>query len=128
MNIKTNLTQQDYKNLIQEAHADILHYKSHKPIKIFINDNEIIGEMQCLGVKLTDGRTTMTGKYVPPYMRFAFKVIFDSNDIDLVKMILESKDVIVDDKKYYVGDYTLKDKTFNLKFISYNLESQVQIE
>ena len=121
MNIKTNLTQQDYKNLIQEAQSDILNHFSHKPIKMDIENNEIIGEMQCLGVKLTDGSRTIEGKYVPLYMKFAFKVIFDSDNIDLVKMILENENVIVDDKKYYVGDYTLQNKIFNLKFISYDL-------
>lgn len=127
MKITTDLTKDDYQKLIMEAHCDILNHISHKPIKMNIKNNEIIGEMQCLGVNLTDGGITIEGKYVPPYMRFAFKVIFDSDNIDLVKMILESKDVIVDDKKYYVGDYTLQNKIFNLRFISYDLfKSEVE--
>lgn len=127
MKITTDLTKDDYQKLIMEAQCDILNNISHKPIKMNIENNRIIGEMQCLGVKLTNGGRTIKGKYVPPYMKFAFKVIFDSDNIDLVKMILESKDVIVDDKKYYVGDYTLQNKIFNLRFISYDLfKSEVE--
>ena len=46
---------------------------------------------------------------------------FESDNVDLVKEMLESQNVCVDNKEYYVGDYYLKDKNFDMKFISYNL-------
>lgn len=39
----------------------------------------------------------------------------------IIAEMLESQNVYVDNKKYYVGDYYLKDKNFDMKFISYNL-------
>ena len=61
MKIITDLTKDDYQKLIMEAQCDILNHISHKPIKMNIENNEIIGEMQCLGVKLTDGGRTIEG-------------------------------------------------------------------
>ena len=121
MKITTYLTKEDYQNLIEEAKENILHHTSHKPVKMNIENNEITGDMQCLGVKSSEGDITLEGKYVPPIIKFGFRVVFNLDNVDLVKNILESKDAIIDDKKYYVGDYYVQDKTFNLKFITYDL-------
>ena len=122
--ITTNLTEKDYLKLIEEARGDILNHTSHKPIKILINNYEIIADMQCLGVKISDGGRTIEGKFVPPIMKFGFRISFENDKIDLVKEILESQNVCVDNEEYYVGDYSLKNKIFNLKFISYDLYEQ----
>lgn len=44
MRITTNLTKEDYLVLIEEARGDILKHTSHKPIKMIIDDYEIIDE------------------------------------------------------------------------------------
>ena len=119
--ITTNLTEKDYSKLIEEARGDILNHTSHKPIKMIIGNYEIIADMQCLGVKISDGGITIEGKFIPPIMKFGFRIIFESDNVDLVKEMLESQNVCVDNKEYYVGDYYLKDKNFDMKFISYNL-------
>lgn len=99
MKITTDLTKDDYQKLIVEAQCDILKHISHKPIKMNIENNEIIGEMQCLGVKLTDGGRTIEGKIVPPHMKFAFRVIFDSDNICLAKNLNHLVEIIVEEKK-----------------------------
>ena len=119
--ITTDLTGKDYLKLIEEAKEDIYKHTSHKPIKMLINSNEIIADMQCLGVKIAEGSRTIEGKFVPPVMKFGFRINFESDNIDLVKEMLESQNIYVDNEKYYVGDYYLKEKMFNMKFISYDL-------
>ena len=119
--ITTDLTGKDYLTLIEEARGDILNHTSHKPIKMLINNYEIIADMQCLGVKISDGGRTFEGKFIPPIMKFGFRIIFEIDNVDLVKEILESQNVCVDNEEYYVGDYYLKEKMFNMKFISYDL-------
>ena len=121
MKITTDLTEEDYLTLIEEARGDILKHTSHKPIKMIIGNYEIIADMQCLGVKLSNSGRTLEGKFILPVMKFGFRIIFESNNVGLVKEILESKNVCVDNEEYYVGDYYLKDKNFDMKFISYNL-------
>ncbi|MDD7757774.1 MAG: hypothetical protein PUJ51_25290 [Clostridiales bacterium] len=121
MKITTDLTEKDYSKLIEEARGNIINYTSHKPIKMIIDNYEIIADMQCLGVKIGDGGRTIEGKFIPPIMKFGFRIIFESDNVDLVKEILESQNVCVDNKEYYVGDYYLKGKNFDMKFISYNL-------
>ena len=122
--IATDLTEKDYLRLIKEARGDILNHISHKPIKMLINNYEIIADMQCLGVKISDGGRTIEGKFIHPIMKFGFRISFESDNVDLVKEILESQNVCVDDIEYYVGDYYLKGKNFNLKFISYDLNEK----
>ena len=121
MKITTDLTEKDYLTLIEEARGDILKHTSHKPIKMIISNYEIIADMQCLGVKISDSGRTIAGKFIPPIMKFCFIISFESDNFDLVKEILESQNVCVDNKEYYVGDYYLKGKNFDMKFISYNL-------
>ena len=121
MKITTDLTEKDYLTLIEEARGDIINHISHKPTKMIINNYEIIADMKCLGVKLSDGSRTIEGKFVPPIMKFGFRISFESDNVDLVKEILESQNVFVDNEEYYVGDYYLKEKMFNMKFISYDL-------
>ena len=74
-----------------------------------------------MGVKINDGGRTIEGKFIHPIMKFGFKIIFEIDNVDLVKEMLESQNVFVDNKEYYVGDYYLKGKNFDMKFISYNL-------
>ena len=119
--IATDLTENDYLRLIEEARGDVLNHTSHKPIKMFINNYEIIADMQCLGVKMSDGGRTIEGKFIPPIIKFGFRISFECDNIDLVKEVLESQNVYVDNKKYYVGDYRLKEKMFCMKFVSYDL-------
>lgn len=121
MKIITDLTKEDYLTLIEEARGDILTHTSHKPIKMLINNYEIIADMKCLGVKISDGGRTIEGKFISPIMKFGFRIIFESDNVDLVKEILKSEDIYVDNEKYYFGDYYLKEKMFNMKFISYDL-------
>lgn len=132
MNIKTNLTNDDYSFLISMAKESFEHnHTSRKLIKFVVSesliDGEIFGEMICYGVKLDNGSITIDGKFCPPLMVFAFKVVFDSNNVDLVKELLDSKYVIVDNKRYYVGDYsdmvsTTSDRTkFTINLISYDM-------
>ena len=121
MKITTDLTEEDYLVLMEEARGDIINHTSHKPIKMIIGNYEIIADMQCLGVKISDGGRTIEGKFIPPIMKFGFRISFESDNVDLVKEMLESQNVCVDDKEYYVGDYYLKEKMFNMKFISYDL-------
>ena len=121
MKITTDLTEKDYLTLIEEARGDILNYTSHKPIKMLINNYEIIADMHCLGVKISDDGRTIEGKFIPPIMKFGFIIIFESDNFDLVKEMLENQNVYVDNKEYYVGYYYLKGKNFNMKFCSYNL-------
>lgn len=120
-NITTDLTEKDYLILIEEARGDILRHTSHKSIKMFVNNYEIIANIHCLGVKIGDGGRTMEGNFVPPIMKFGFRINFESDNVDLVKEILERQKVCVDNKEYYVADYYLKEKMLNMKFISYNL-------
>lgn len=122
--ITTDLTREDYLTLIEEARGDTLNHTSHKPIKMFINNYEIIADMQCLGVKLSYGYKTFERKFVPPIMKFGFRISFEINNVDLVKEILEIQNVCVDNEEYFVivvGDYYLKEKMFNIKFISCDL-------
>ncbi len=121
MKITTDLTEEDYLVLIEEARGDILKHTSHKPIKMIIGNYEIIADMQCLGVKISDGGRTIEGKFISPIMKCGFRIIFESDNIDLVKEILESQNLCVDNKEYYVSDYYLKGKNFDMQFISYNL-------
>lgn len=121
MKITTDLTEKDYLTLIEETRGNILYHTSHKPIKMIIGNYEIIADMWCLGVKISDGGRTMEGKIVPPIMKFGFKISFKSDNVDLVKQIIENQNVCVDNKEYYVGDYYLKGKNFDMEFISYNL-------
>lgn len=121
MKITTDLTEKDYLTLIEEARGDILKHTSHKPIKMIIGNYEIIADMQCLGVKISDGGRTIAGKFIPPIMKFGFIISFESDNFDSVKEILESQNVFVDNKEYYVGNYYLKGENFDMKFISYNL-------
>lgn len=121
MKIKTDLTGKDYLTLIEEARGNILNHTSHKPIKMLINNYEIIADMKCLGVKISDGGRTVEGKFIPPIMKFGFRISFESDNVDLVKEILKSQNVSVDNKEYCVGDYYLKGKNFDMKFISYYL-------
>lgn len=128
MKITTDLTKEDYLTLIKEAKGDIVNHTSHKPIKMIIGNYEIIADMQCLGVKTSDGSRTIKGEFIPPSMKFGFRIIFENDNVDLVKEMLESKDVCVDNKEYYVGFYCLKGKNFDMKFISYNLYKQKDLE
>ena len=121
MKITTDLTEEDYLTLIEESRGAILNHTSHKPIKMIIGNYEIIADMQCLGVKISDGGRTIEGKFIPPIVKFGFRIFFESDNVDLVKEILKSEDIYVDNEKYYVGDYYLKEKMFNMKFISYDL-------
>ena len=59
MKITTDLTEEDYLVLIEEARGNILNHTSHKPIKMIIGNYEIIADMQCLGVKISDGGRTI---------------------------------------------------------------------
>ena len=45
MKITTDLTEEDYLVLIEKARGDILNHISHKPIKMLINNYEIIADM-----------------------------------------------------------------------------------
>lgn len=126
MKITTDLVEKDYLTLIEEARGDILNYTSHKPIKIFINNNEIIADMKCLGVKISDGCRTIGGEFIPPIMKFGFRISFESDNFDLVKEMLESQNVYVDNKKYYVGDYYLKCVGIN-KFVDGSNFMNIQI-
>ena len=128
MKITTDLTKEDYLTLIEEARGDILKHTSHKPIKMIVGIYKIIADMQCLGVKTSDGSRTIAGEFIPPIMKFGFRIIFESDNVDLVKDVLESQNVRVDNKEYYVGDYYLKGKNFDMKFISYNLYKQKDLE
>jgi hypothetical protein len=100
-------------------------HKSHKPCKLYILNHEIISEIICEGLKLNDGSRTIEGKYVPPYMKYAFRFKFLNKDIDLVKNILENNDIEIDGRNYYIGDYVFQNGAFELKFISYNLYEEV---
>ena len=121
MKIKTDLAEEDYLTLIEEARGDVLKHTSHRPIKMIIGNYEIIADMQCLGIKISDGGRTIEGKFIPPIMKFVFKIIFESDNVDLVKEMLENRNICVDNKEYYVGDFYLKGKNFDMKFISHNL-------
>lgn len=119
--ITTDLTEKDYLTLIEEARGDIHHHTSHKPIKMLMNNYEITADMWCLGVKISDGSRTIEGEFIPPIMKFGFIISFESDDIDLLRDILESQNVCVDNKIYYAGDYCLTGKIFNMEFVSYDL-------
>lgn len=124
MKITTDLTKEDYLTLIEETREDILKHTSHKPIKMIIGNYKIIADMQCLGVKISDGGITIKGEFIAPIMKFGFRISFESDNVDLVKEMLERQNVCVDNKEYYVGDYCLKGKNFDMKFISHNLYKQ----
>ena len=80
MKITTDLTEEDYLVLIEEARGDILNHTSHKPIKMIIGNYEIIADMQCLGVKISDSGRTIEGKFIPPIMKFGFRISFESDN------------------------------------------------
>ena len=127
LKIASDLKQEDYQELIEKAKCDVMFHKSHKVCKLYILNHEIASEIICEGIKLSDDGRTIEGKYVPPYMKYAFKFRFLNKDIDLVKNMLDYNDVEVDGQKYYIGDYIFQNETFELKFISYNLfKSEVE--
>lgn len=121
MRIGSDLKQKDYQELIRKAKNNIPLYKSHRPCKLYILNHEIDSDIICLGIELIEYGMTITGRYIPPYMKYAFEVDFLIKDVDLVKNILDKNDVEIDDKRYYIGDYKFQNECFQLKYISYNL-------
>lgn len=126
LKIKSDLTLNDYSQLIKNAKSDIMYNKSHKPCKLYILNYEITSEIICEGIKLSNGGRTIEGKYVPPYMKYAFKFRFLNKDIDLVKNILDYNNVEIDGRRYYVGDYIFQNEEFELRFISYDLIEKIE--
>lgn len=129
MNIKSDLKKEDYQWLINEAKEDIINHTSSMPTKVI--NIETSGEMRCDGVKISDGGRTIEGKYIPPKMKFAFILEFSTNDIDLARKLMKQEKILIDDKKYYLGEYGMEinpleinERIFEFEYISYNLSGE----
>ncbi len=121
MKIGTDLTKEDYKYLIMEAKCNIISQRSHKPCKLYILNHEVVSEIICEGVRISDGGIDINGNYTPPIMEFAFIFKFLYNDYDFVKAILKESDVEIDGRHYYLGDYLFQNEVFKIKYVSYDL-------